>query len=158
MAEDNLGLHIDDDWKRQAQEEKRRLEEEERKRREQDEAARQSAAPAVVPGAPAGAAATGARGSGRRGGAREMPPASFGMLVRSIATQALFYLGDLSTGGGEQVMNLDMAKHQLDTLAVLEDKTQGNLSPEEQQFIDMSLYETRMRFISVAGQIIAGRD
>jgi hypothetical protein len=39
---------------------------------------------------------------------------------------------------------------------VLEEKTQGRLTPEEQQVLDTALYEARMRFIAVAGQVIAG--
>ncbi len=70
-------------------------------------------------------------------------------------TQALFYLGDLSARGNEPTVNLDMAKHQIDTLGVLEDKTKGNLNDEEKKALDTALYETRMRFVSVASQFIS---
>ena len=81
-----------------------------------------------------------------------MPPASFPTLVQSILTQILFYLGDLSQRGSEPNVNLDMAKHQIDILGVLEEKTRGNLSEEEKQLLDTALYETRMRYVSVASQ------
>ena len=140
MAE---GLHIDTDWKKQAQEEKRKLAEEEAK------TAAQAPPPAVAapaPGAPAG------RRPGRSG--REMPPASFGSLINTLMTQALFYLGDLAPQGSEPTVNLDMAKHQVDTLSLLEEKTKGNLTEEEQRLLDTALYETRTRYVNVASQYI----
>jgi predicted kinase len=47
-----------------------------------------------------------------------------------------------------------MAKHQIDTLDVLEDKTKNNLSDDEKQLIDAALYEARMRYVTVASQYI----
>jgi len=151
MAEEKQSsLHIDSDWKKQAQEEKKRLAEQ--------EAARKAAPPAAAPppmAGPSGGAPAAA--SGRAPGAkgkRELPPATFGTLVQSMVTQVLFYLGDLAPGGGQPAVNLDMAKHQIDTLSMLEDKTKGNLTPEEQQLLDAALYEVRMRYVNVASQYI----
>ena len=89
---------------------------------------------------------------------RPVHPVSVGrfFMTQSLVTQALYYLGDMGARGGDEMTNMDMAKHLIDTLGVLEDKTKGNLSPEEQQFLDTALYESRMRFISTAGQVIAG--
>src|SRR5437879_5071839 len=101
MAEEKLGLHVDTDWKKQAQEEKRKLAEQEEKRKTA------ATAPAgVVPGAAGAvgaasaaaptagpAAARQAGGRGGPGGQREIPPASFATLVQSLLTQVLFYLG-----------------------------------------------------------------
>jgi hypothetical protein len=160
MAEDsqNPSLHIDTDWKKQAQEEKRRLAEEEQKR-----AAERAAAPPPLGAAAPGGAASGspdaAPASGRsprsRAGARGergMPEASFPTLVNSLVTQILLYLGDLTPRGVEPQINLDMAKFNVDLLGVLEEKTKGNLAPEEQKLLDNALYETRMRYVSVASQ------
>jgi hypothetical protein len=83
---------------------------------------------------------------------REMPPASIATLVQSLVTQSLLYLGELNTRGGESMVNLDMAKHSVDTLGVLEDKTRNNLTAEEKQLLDAALYEARMRYISVASR------
>ena len=135
---DLSGLQIDTDWKKQAQAEKRRLAEELK--------ARESAPPAAKP------AATRPRAAGAAD--RKMPPASFDTLLRSTVTQALYYLGDLASPGGESGVNLDLAKHHLDTLTVLEDKTTGNLDDQERQTLDESLYEVRMRFVSVASRYI----
>jgi hypothetical protein len=70
-----------------------------------------------------------------------------------MVAQILMYLGD-HPQGGQEMMNLDLAKHHLDTLGVLEEKTRGNLSPEEQKILDGSLYESRVRFINIASQFI----
>lgn len=152
MADEKLTLHIDTDWKKEAQEEKRRLAEEEQKR-----AAATPAAP-VAAAAPVGAAGdsasprTGAPARGR--GGREVPEASLAQLVQTIVTQALFYMGDLAVPGGTPNVNLDMAKLQIDLLNVLEEKTKGNLTEEEQRLLDAALYEARMRYVSVASQYI----
>jgi hypothetical protein len=156
MAEENQpSLHIDTDWKKQAQEEKRKLAEQE-KQRQAAQAPVAQPATTPTPSAPPGAAPTSARSAtSARGGARELPPPSFATLVQSIVTQILFYLGDLSTRGGEPALNLDMAKHQIDTLGVLEEKTKGNLNEEEQHLLDAALYETRMRYVAVASQMVS---
>ena len=67
-------------------------------------------------------------------------------------TQVLYYLGDLSPAAASPPLNLDMAKHQLDTLNVLEEKTANNLNEDEKRLLDTALYETRMRFQNVASQ------
>ena len=85
-----------------------------------------------------------------------MPPASVASLAQSLVTQVLYYLGDMGMRGGDEMGNMDMAKHLIDTLGVLEEKTQNNLTPEERQFLDTALYEARMRFIAVAGEVMAG--
>ena len=46
-----------------------------------------------------------------------------------------------------------MAKHNIDMLGVLEEKTKGNLTDEEQRLLDGALYESRMRYVSIAQQI-----
>jgi hypothetical protein len=81
-----------------------------------------------------------------------LPPANFPTLVQSILTQILFYLGDLTQRGSEPNVNLDMAKHQIDIMGILEEKTRGNLSEDEQKLLDTALYEARMRYVSVASQ------
>lgn len=160
MAEDNPFLHIDTDWKKQAQEEKKRLVEQEQKRA-QEQQQRAAAPPIGVMGGMAGLAADVAATTGpapspgtARGRQREMPEASLATLVQSIMTQVLYYLGDLAPRGAEPSLNLDMAKHHIDTLGMLEQKTQGNLTPDEQKTLDGALYETRMRFVNVASQLM----
>ena len=157
MAEDKLGLHVDTDWKKQAQEEKRKLAEQEEKRKTAATAPAgvvPSGAGAASAAAGPGAGAAAGRQAGGRGaaGQRELPPASFATLVQSLLTQVLYYLGDLSTRGAEPMINLDMAKHNIDTLSVIEEKTKGNLSDEEKRLLDAALYEARMRYVALASR------
>ena len=144
MAEEQPSLHIDTDWKKQAQEEKKRLAEQ-----EQQKKAAPPAASRPSPAEPAGMPRAGAG----RGGERGLPPATFTTLVQSIVTQVLFYLGELAARGAEPNVNLDMAKHNIDMLGVIEEKTKGNLTEEEQRLLDGALYETRMRYVSIAQQV-----
>jgi hypothetical protein len=166
MAEEQpTGLHIDTDWKKQAQEEKRRLAEEEQKRAaERERAAASTALPPGMAGptagspasaGPAGAAAAAARGrAGAAGTTRDrgVPDASLSTLVNSLMTQVLLYLGELAPRGVEPQVNLDMAKFNIDLLGVLEEKTKNNLAPDEQKLLDTALYETRMRYVQIASQ------
>lgn len=142
MAEELSSLHIDNDWKKQAQEEKRRLAEAQEKQRAAQAQAKADAPP------------TGGPGSGGKRGAREVPQASFAGLVNSIVTQTMLYLGEIAPQGQEPMLNLDMAKYQVDMLGLLEDKTRNNLQPEEQQMLDTVLYDIRTRFINTASQYI----
>src|SRR3954451_5077436 len=104
MAEEKPSLHIDTDWKKQAQEEKKRLVEAEAKRA-QEQQQRSAAPPLTAMGGMAAAAADvapiagPARGKPRAKG--EMPEASFATLVNSVMTQVLYYLGDLAPRGSE---------------------------------------------------------
>jgi len=106
MADEKPSLHVDSDWKKQAQEEKKRLAEQESQRA--PAAAPAGPAPAAPPGAGAPTrAASGGRPAGRAGAreAGEAPPATFATLVQSLVTQALFYLGDLAVRGSQPSMN-----------------------------------------------------
>jgi hypothetical protein len=165
MAEEQPSLHIDTDWKKQAQEEKRKLAEQEAQRAAERDASRAAtspapagagmAAPSAGPasagaGSPAAGAARGRGGAAGARGQRELPEASFGTLVNSLVTQVLLYLGDLTPRGVEPQVNLDMARFNVDLLNVIEEKTKGNLNADEQRLLDNALYETRMRFVSVA--------
>ena len=153
-------LQIDSDWKKQAQEEKRKLAEQ-----AEQKAKGGASAPAGGSGGAGGGSgsrtgggpgATGMAGGAPGGGTpqRERPAASFTSLVQSLATQALYYLGELAVGSAEPIVDLDLAKHHIDSIGVLETKTRGNLDPAEQQSLDAALYDCRMRFVSIAQQMI----
>jgi len=141
-------LHIDSDWKRQAQEEKERF------AREVDQkaaapGARASGA-ASMPGA--GAAPSAGPGPRPRGGPRGVPPASFATLVQSLATQAAIFMADQrDPETGQSLRNLDLAKHNIDLLRVLEEKTKGNLTEDEKHLLETVLYELLMAYVAAAG-------
>jgi hypothetical protein len=79
----------------------------------------------------------------------KLPQASFSTLVTMLATQAMAALGQIPGLGSEQpVVNAPLAKHFIDTLAVLEAKTKGNLSELEAQMLESMLYELRLLFVA----------
>ncbi len=81
------------------------------------------------------------------------PPASFATLVSTLATQAVAALGQMVDPEQEEVVvNLDFAKHMIDTLALLEEKTKGNLTPEESTMLADVLHQLRMLFVAIDGQ------
>jgi hypothetical protein len=81
-----------------------------------------------------------------------LPEPSFAELVNLIVVQALAGLGLVPGPGGERIPpNVEYAKHFIDMLQVLEDKTKGNLTDEEKKLLDQVLYETRMSFVQVVG-------
>ena len=80
-----------------------------------------------------------------------LPPANFLTLVQSFRIQSLYCLGMLKLPGTEEAqVNLDAAKHNIDMLQVLDDKTQGNLTEEESKFITQVLHEVRMAYVQLA--------
>lgn len=80
-----------------------------------------------------------------------LPDPNFSELVNLIAMQALAGLGMLSGPGGQRIAgDLQVAKHFVDMLQVLEDKTRNNLTPEEKRLLDQVLYEMRMRYVQAA--------
>jgi len=81
-----------------------------------------------------------------------MPEASFEMLVVSLAMQAQMELMP-SQGEGAPAPNLDVARHTIDLLAILRDKTKGNLSFEESRLMDNTLTELRFRYVQRINEI-----
>lgn len=79
---------------------------------------------------------------------RQLPNADFVGLVQIIAMQALVGLGGMAGPGGQEIPpNLELAKHHIDMLDVLDKKTQGNLSPEEKRLLDTTLHQLRMAYV-----------
>ena len=73
---------------------------------------------------------------------------TFTSLVLSLATTAAVHFGDVGdpvTGERSQV-NLDGAAQMIDLLGVLQEKTKGNLTPQEATILERVLFELRMRF------------
>lgn len=82
-----------------------------------------------------------------------MPPeVSFTALVISLASSAAVHFGDLGdpVTGQKQPANLIAARHAIDLLSILEEKTKGNLTGDESQVIAQVLAELRMRFVQLA--------
>ena len=80
-----------------------------------------------------------------------LPDPSFAELINMIAMQAMVGLGGMSGPGGERIPpNLEVAKHYVDMLQILDDKTKNNLTDEEKHLLDQLLYEMRMRYVQSA--------
>lgn len=84
-----------------------------------------------------------------------LPPADFSFLVSSLMFQAQLELGLLHLGEEKDrpEPNLPRAKHSIDLLGVLEQKTRGNLSMEEQRLLENGLTELRFRFVQVTEEL-----
>lgn len=78
-----------------------------------------------------------------------LPPATFEFLVASLRMQAEMELGLLHFGAKEDLppADLNRARHFIDLLGILEEKTRGNLSIEEKRLLENSLTELRFRYI-----------
>ena len=82
-------------------------------------------------------------------GRHTLPPATFDFLILSLRAQAemqlgLFHFGDEAE---KPAPDLDLARHSIDMMNVLLDKTKGNLSLDEQRLLENSLTELRFRYI-----------
>jgi len=81
-----------------------------------------------------------------------MSDLSFVTFVLSLASSAAIHFGDLPDPSGQQTEpNLEGAAQMIAILALLEEKTRGNLTAEERQVLEQVLYELRMRFVQVSG-------
>ena len=80
-----------------------------------------------------------------------LPPPTFEFLVFSLKMQAELRLGLLKMGEeGGDAPDLPAARHVIDMLGMLAEKTRGNLNTEEQRLIENSLTELRFRFVQVS--------
>ena len=80
-----------------------------------------------------------------------VPPPTFEFMVFSLKTQAEMQLGLYGFGEDKpDAPNLPAAKHAIDLLSMIAEKTRGNLSLEEQRLTENSLTELRFRFVQVS--------
>lgn len=123
--DDKPKIIIDEDWKSRVEQERAQQQHDSR-----DE--------------PAGAA---------EGHEHEIPEASFPFLVSTIYTQAMIALGQIpdpfSEKSDEITFHPEVARHHIDMLEVLQEKTQGNLIEEEVQMMDEILHQLRMIFLAM---------
>jgi Domain of unknown function (DUF1844) len=81
------------------------------------------------------------------------PALSFTAFVLSLASTAAIHFGDLPdpVSGERGQPNIEGAAQMIEILALLEQKTRGNLTAEERQVLEQILYELRMRFVEATG-------
>jgi Domain of unknown function (DUF1844) len=78
-------------------------------------------------------------------------PASFVNFMMSIASNAAASLGMMEHPvTHERDLDLELGKHWIDVLGMLQQKTRGNLSPQEQQILEGLLADLRMQYVSLA--------
>lgn len=124
---------VDEDWKTQAQAEKEALQRqlEEQKRR----------------------AAEGG-GTAAQSGQAVPPPASFASLVSSLAMQAALALQGIQVEGNPPVPpDLPLARHLIDTLEILQKKTEGNLTDEESTMLGNVIGELQLLYVEMVSQV-----
>jgi hypothetical protein len=81
-------------------------------------------------------------------------PQDFSTFILSLSTNAYIYLGILEDPlRKEKKVNLEAAIHVIDIIAMLKEKTKGNLAPNEEQLLDSILYELRMQYLKKSNAI-----
>ena len=121
---DEKKIIIDEDWKAQAQKEKEELakEAETKETKEEQEQVK-----------------------------KELPAADFSGLVSMLTTQAFFALGLIRTEEDkEQPADLQLAKYNIDMLEIIEQKSKGNLSEDEEKLLSGALHQLRMAFVKIS--------
>jgi hypothetical protein len=89
--------------------------------------------------------------AGEANAGEELPAIDFATFVLSLSHSALVHLGDApDPSGGPARPDVAMAKQTIDLLGVLQEKTAGNLSGEEERLLDQVLYDLKMRYVEVA--------
>lgn len=157
---DQPKLIIDTDWKAQAQAEKERLAAKAKPAAPSSPAASPTTpTPAVSPAAsatPADAPAAGADDDfSDEGAPGERGEIKFQDLVGLLASQAMQFMGffpDPQTG--QAVVSIEYAKLHIDMLGVLEQKTKGNLSEQEQKYLNKVLGQLRMEFVEISKAVM----
>ena len=89
----------------------------------------------------------------------EVSALNFVAFVLSLASTAAIHFGDMPdpiTGKPSEV-NLDGAAQMIEILALLDQKTRGNLTAEERQILEQVLYELRLRFVEASGSAGGGK-
>lgn len=81
----------------------------------------------------------------------DLPAVDFTTFVLSLSHSALLHLGDAPHPLDEKSeVNLPMARQTIDLLALIQEKTHGNLTGAEEQMLTQVLYDLRLRFVEVS--------
>jgi hypothetical protein len=117
---------VDESWKEEARREKERLAKEEAAEEHEEEQPEEQ----------------GGRGRG-------LPAPSMELIISNFAIQALIALGEVANPvTRRQERNLEQAKHAIDLLGILDEKTRGNLTDKEKSYLEGTLYDLRMRYVN----------
>jgi hypothetical protein len=131
---------VDEDWKGRVEAEKHAV--------EQKKAAAAQAQCTTGPDQPAKSPAAGSPAEPATRPNIPPPPATLEFLITTLATQAMMALGQMVNPlSGKADIRLPEAKHFIDMLTVLEEKTAGNRTPDESALLDGFLHELRMAYV-----------
>ena len=138
-------IHTDSAWKEQVRAEKEKLKQPSAP--EEPPADTTSEPPPAAPTEESAAPGS----SGEDYGDPPLPPASLMTLVSMLATESLMALGQFRDPGTGQPMvkRLNTARHLIDTLDVLQEKTKGNLQPEEAKMLEDTTHQLRMVYVEL---------
>ncbi|PHR30662.1 MAG: hypothetical protein COA36_01240 [Desulfotalea sp.] len=80
-----------------------------------------------------------------------MPEVTFPALVMSFNTSALYHLGEIADPEtGKKIIDLCLARHAIDTLVVMQEKTKGNLTSDEEEMLKNIIYDIKLRFVNAS--------
>ncbi|HIE26891.1 TPA: DUF1844 domain-containing protein [Candidatus Poribacteria bacterium] len=81
----------------------------------------------------------------------ELPPVDFTNFINSLASTAFMYMGGVVDPETKKpIIELNLAKHQIDIIEMLQQKTKGNLTAPENNFLENTLYNLRMSYVRLA--------
>jgi hypothetical protein len=81
-----------------------------------------------------------------------LPEVNFSYFLVSLSSSALLHLGEIGDPHtGQKTKDLPLAKHSIDIIAMLKEKTKGNLTDEEQKALESILTDLRWRYVKAAG-------
>lgn len=81
------------------------------------------------------------------------PQVSFSAFIMSLASSALVGLGEVpDPATGRTRRDLPLARHNIDVLEMLRQKTQGGLNPDEKELITSIIYELRLKYVIIADE------
>lgn len=82
---------------------------------------------------------------------QEIPPIDFASFIISLSTSVLIYLGEIPDPlSNEKKEDFISAKQTIDLISLLKEKTKGNLTQQEEEFMENILYDLKMRFVKAS--------
>lgn len=79
-----------------------------------------------------------------------VPAIDFAQLVLGFSSAALHYMGQLELEGHKDDKNLPLAKQNIDIIEILQEKTKGNLTPEESRMMTAILQDLRLKYVEAS--------
>jgi hypothetical protein len=89
----------------------------------------------------------------KKSATNQLPPPSFSLLIATFASQATVAFGHVPNPiDGKTEVRLDLAKHAIDMLTIVEQKTKGNLAPDEAAMLDSVLHQLRLAYVEASAR------